>query len=34
MGHSESGFFPEQAALVDPSGIKGIISIEMRCYRI
>lgn len=28
MGHSESGFFPEQAALVDPSGIKGIISLE------
>ena len=31
MGHSESGFFPEQAALVDPSGVKGIISIEMPC---
>src|SRR5262245_33693143 len=31
MGHSESGFFPEQAALIDPSGIKGIISIEMPC---
>jgi len=31
MGHSESGFFPEQAALVDPSGIKGIVSIEMPC---
>jgi pimeloyl-ACP methyl ester carboxylesterase len=31
MGHSESGFFPEQAALLDPSGIKGIISIEMPC---
>jgi hypothetical protein len=31
MGHSESGFFPEQAALVDPSGIKGLISIEMPC---
>ena len=31
MGHSESGFFPEQAALIDPGGIKGIISIEMPC---
>ena len=31
MGHSESGFFPEQAALVDPSGIRGNISIEMPC---
>src|SRR5215831_3100640 len=31
MGHSESGFFPEQSALIDPSGIKGMISIEMPC---
>jgi hypothetical protein len=31
MGHSESGFFPEQAALINPSGIKGLISIEMPC---
>jgi pimeloyl-ACP methyl ester carboxylesterase len=31
MGHSESGFFPEQAALIDPSRIKGLISIEMPC---
>jgi hypothetical protein len=31
MGHSESGFFPEQAALIDPGGIKGIVSIEMPC---
>src|SRR5262245_302557 len=31
VGHSESGFFPEQAALIDPSGIKGMISIEMPC---
>src|SRR5262249_16787767 len=31
MGHSESGFFPQQAALIDPSGIKGMISIEMPC---
>ncbi len=28
MGHSESGFFPEQGALIDPSGIKGLISLE------
>jgi pimeloyl-ACP methyl ester carboxylesterase len=31
MGHSESGFFPEQAALIDPSGVRGIVSIEMPC---
>jgi hypothetical protein len=31
IGHSESGFFPEQAALVDPSGIRANISIEMPC---
>jgi hypothetical protein len=31
MGHSESGFFPEEAALVDPAGVKGIVSIEMGC---
>ncbi len=31
MGHSESGFFPEQAALIDPKGIRGNISIEMPC---
>jgi hypothetical protein len=31
MGHSESGFFPEQASLIDPKGIKGIVSIEMPC---
>jgi hypothetical protein len=31
MGHSESGFFPEQAALVNPAGIRGNISIEMPC---
>jgi pimeloyl-ACP methyl ester carboxylesterase len=31
MGHSESGFFPEQSALVDPSGIRANISIEMPC---
>jgi pimeloyl-ACP methyl ester carboxylesterase len=31
VGHSESGFFPEQAALVDPKGIRGMITIETRC---
>jgi pimeloyl-ACP methyl ester carboxylesterase len=31
MGHSESGFFPEQAALINASGIRGNISIEMPC---
>ena len=31
MGHSESGFFPQQAALIDSTGIKGMISIEMPC---
>lgn len=31
VGHSESGFFPEQAALVNSSGVKGIISIEGQC---
>lgn len=34
MGHSESGFFPEQAVLADPgaaTSIKGLISIEMPC---
>jgi len=31
MGHSESGFFPQQAALLDASGIRGLISIEQPC---
>jgi hypothetical protein len=31
MGHSESGFFPEEAAMIDPTGVKGIVSIEMGC---
>ncbi len=31
MGHSESGFFPEQAALINPEDIKGLISIEGLC---
>ncbi|HTT01984.1 MAG TPA: hypothetical protein VMG11_07810 [Steroidobacteraceae bacterium] len=31
IGHSESGFFPERAALVDASGIKGAITIETQC---
>jgi hypothetical protein len=31
MGHSESGFFPEEAALLDPSGVRGLVSIEQAC---
>jgi pimeloyl-ACP methyl ester carboxylesterase len=31
VGHSESGFYPEQAALIDPKGVKGLVTIEMRC---
>jgi len=31
MGHSESGFFPEQAALINPAEIKGLITIETVC---
>jgi DNA-binding CsgD family transcriptional regulator len=31
MGHSESGFFPEEAAMINPAGVKAIISIEMPC---
>jgi pimeloyl-ACP methyl ester carboxylesterase len=31
MGHSESGFFPQQAALLDPSGIRAMITIEAPC---
>ncbi|HLH10632.1 MAG TPA: hypothetical protein VKV77_01995 [Methylovirgula sp.] len=31
VGHSESGFFPEEAALTNKSGIRGIISIEGLC---
>src|SRR5207244_6288266 len=31
VGHSESGFFPEQATLIDPSRVRGIVSIEMPC---
>jgi hypothetical protein len=31
IGHSESGFFPEEAAMIDPAGVKGIVSIEMAC---
>ena len=31
MGHSESGFFPQQAALIDPSGIRALITIEAQC---
>ncbi len=31
IGHSESGFFPEQAALIDPAGIRGLVTIETGC---
>ena len=31
VGHSESGFFPEQAALQNPAGVKGLVTIEMQC---
>ena len=31
MGHSESGFFPQQAALLDPAGTRGMITIEAQC---
>jgi hypothetical protein len=31
MGHSESGFFPQQAALIEASGIRGMITIEAPC---
>ena len=31
VGHSQSGFFPQQAALIDPPVIKGIVSIEPEC---
>ena len=31
MGHSESGFFPQYAALIDTDNIRGIISIELGC---
>ncbi len=31
MGHSESGFFPEEAAMINPAGVRAIISIEQPC---
>jgi hypothetical protein len=31
IGHSESGFYPEEAAMINPAGVKGIVSIEMGC---
>jgi hypothetical protein len=31
MGHSESGFFPEQTALINPTDIKAMITIETGC---
>lgn len=31
MGHSQSGFFPQRAALLDSRGVKAMISIEPLC---
>lgn len=31
MGHSESGFFPQFAALVDTTKIKGLVTLEHNC---
>jgi hypothetical protein len=31
MGHSESGFFPEQSALINPAEIRAMITIETVC---
>ena len=31
MGHSESGFFPEQTALINPANIRAMITIETAC---
>jgi pimeloyl-ACP methyl ester carboxylesterase len=31
MGHSESSLFPTQAALIDPTGVRGIIGLELGC---
>jgi hypothetical protein len=31
MGHSESGFFPEQSALINPTDIRAMITIETTC---
>ena len=28
VGHSESGTFPQQAALINPAGVKGVVTIE------
>jgi hypothetical protein len=31
MGHSESGFFPERTALINPANLEGLITIETEC---
>jgi pimeloyl-ACP methyl ester carboxylesterase len=31
MGHSESSLYPTQAALIDPTGVRGIIGLEVGC---
>lgn len=32
VGHSESGHFPMEAAIADPTGIRGLVSIEGHCF--
>lgn len=32
FGHSESGHFPIEAAIADPTGVRGIVSIEGHCF--
>jgi hypothetical protein len=32
VGHSQSSSFPTKAALLDPSGVKGIIQLETGCF--
>ena len=32
FGHSESGHFPMEAAMADPAGVRGIVSIEGHCF--
>ena len=32
VGHSQSSGFPTQAALKDPTGIKGIVQLETGCF--
>jgi predicted esterase len=32
VGHSQSSSFPTRAALLDPTGVKGIIQLETGCF--